>query len=325
MTHPTDPLSLDALWRGLAVPLGSLVLFMSISLLVANVLEAMNWTRVLARLAAPLVRLGRLKDISGASFSMAFVSGFAANTLLAESYEQGRLSRRELVLANLFNSMPTYFLHLPTMFSLAAPFLGPVAGLYVGLTFLAAILRTVGIVLAGRLLLPPIPEGCVVCRLDERKARTPREALATGWRRFQKRIRKVVLITAPIYSAMYFARVYGLFDTMETFLARHVGDLGVLPPQALSIVAFHLVAETTSGLAAAGAVLQGSELPVRTVVLALLIGNILSSPMRAFRHQFPYYAGIFKPALAARLIVYSQTLRAASIALVAICFAIFTS
>lgn len=321
MTAPTP----ESLLHGLVLPLGSLIVFMSISLLVANILEAMNWTRFLARLAAPLVRLGRFKDVSGASFSLAFVSGFAANTMLAESYERGTLSRRELILANLFNSMPTYFLHLPTTFSLAAPFLGPVAALYVGLTFLAAILRTAGVVVAGRLFLPPIPEGCVVCRLDELKPRTPWEALRKGWHRFQKRIRKVVLITAPIYTAMYFARIWGIFDAVEDLLATHVGSLGFLPPQALSIVAFHLVAETTSGLAAAGAVLQGGELSARVVVLALLVGNILSSPMRAFRHQFPYYAGIFKPGLAARLIVYSQLLRATSIALVTAGFAFFTS
>lgn len=313
-----------SLWQGLIWPLIRLIFFISLSLFVANVVEALNWTRFMARLASPLVRLGRFKDVSGASFSMAFFSGFGANSLLAESYEKGALSRRELFLANLFNSMPTYFLHLPTMFSLAAPFLGEQAAVYVGLTFLAAILRTAGIVLAGRLLLPPIPEGCVVCRLDEHKARSFREALATGWKRFRKRIRKVALFTAPIYTLMYFAKTFGFFDWLERWLAANVGQVGFLPPEALSIVVFHIVAETTAGLAAAGAVLSDGELPTRVVILALLAGNILSSPMRAFRHQLPYYSGFFSPGLALRLICYSQLLRAGSLALVAAGFAVFT-
>ncbi|MBA4358605.1 MAG: hypothetical protein C0405_12865, partial [Desulfovibrio sp.] len=54
----------------------------------------------------------------------------------------------------------------------------------------------------------------------------------------------------------------------------------------------------------------------KELVLALLVGNILSSPVRAVRHQFPYYAGIFKPGLALNLIISNQALRAASIALV---------
>jgi hypothetical protein len=40
--------------------------------------------------------------------------------------------------------------------------------------------------------------------------------------------------------------------------------------------------------------------------------------MRAVRHQFPYYAGIFKPALAMRLIVHNQSFRAASLLVVGV-------
>ena len=43
--------------------------------------------------------------------------------------------------------------------------------------------------------------------------------------------------------------------------------------------------------------------------------------MRAFRHQFPYYAGIFKPRIAAKLIIHNQALRAASIVLVTVVYA----
>ncbi|MBL3582047.1 hypothetical protein [Oleidesulfovibrio alaskensis] len=42
--------------------------------------------------------------------------------------------------------------------------------------------------------------------------------------------------------------------------------------------------------------------------------------MRAFRHQFPSYAGIFKPRLALHLIVINQCLRAGSIVAVGVLF-----
>jgi len=283
---------------------------------VGNLIEALNWTRGVARLAAPLTRAGRLQDIAGASFSMAFFSGVAANSMLAEAHAKGRLSRRELVLANLFNSMPTYFLHLPTMFFVTVPFLGRAALLYVGLTFTAAILRTVGIVLLGRVLLPPLPEGCITCRLDELKSAGWKEALARTWERFVKRIRRVVVITVPIYVAVYLLGKYGFFEAAGDWLASRVGIFAWLPPEALPIVVFNIAAETVAGLATAGALLDAGTLPVRDVVMALLVGNILSTPMRAFRHQFPYYAGIFSPSLAGRLIVYNQLLRVGSLVLV---------
>ena len=311
------------LWHSLLWPLGRLLVSLAVGLLVANLIEALNWTRFLARLATPIIRLGHLKDVVGASFSMAFFSGMAANSLLAEAYSAQKLSDRELILANLFNSLPTYFLHLPQMFFITVPFLGAkAAGLYVGLTLLAALLRTAAILVYGRMVLPPLPEGCVACHLSE-GGFSWKKALRKGFARFAKRIRTMVLFTVPIYVGIHYMVVYGVFGTMEKWLSSHLGLLSLMTPQAVSIVMFQVVAEFTAGLAAAGAMLGAGDLTTRQVVLALLVGNILSTPMRAFRHQFPYYAGIFKPRAALRLIVHNQALRAASILLVTIGYAFF--
>ncbi|BBD08879.1 hypothetical protein [Desulfovibrio ferrophilus] len=309
---------LHTLWTGLGWPLIRLIFFISVGVLVGNLIEALNWTRAVAKLAQPLTTVARLKDITGAAFSMAFFSGITANTMLAEAHEQGKLSDRELMLSNLFNSLPTYFLHLPTMFFITVPFIGDAAVTYVGLTLFAAFLRTVCIVFMGRLLLPPLPEGCVVCRLDEQKSRGWSEALERTWSRFKKRIHKILRITVPIYILIFFINKLGGFTAMEQFMAEHVSVFSWLPPQALGIVVFHVAAEFTAGLATAGALLADGSLTTREIVLALLLGNVLSSPMRAFRHQFPYYAGIFKPRIALRLIAVNQTLRVAAVILVGI-------
>jgi hypothetical protein len=190
-------MDLAELWNSLVWPLLRLLASLSLGLLVANLIEALNWTRFMARLAAPLIRIGHMKDVVGASFSMGFFSGMAANTMLAEAYAEKRLTPRELVLANLFNSLPTYFLHLPNMFLITAPFLGSAAVLYVGLTLFAAILRTVSILVVGRLLLPPLPDGCVVCHLGDGRV-TFKDALKKSWTRFKRRIRTIALFTIPI-------------------------------------------------------------------------------------------------------------------------------
>lgn len=318
MVHaPADPLTLAALWSGLAVPLARLLLSVSIGLFIGTLIEALNWTRAVAKIAQPLVSLGRLKDVAGASFSLAFFSGAAANAMLSEAYEKGEITKREVMLSNLFNSLPTYFLHLPTLFFIAAPFIGPAAGLYVSLTILAALLRTLGIVALGRLTLPPLPEGCVVCRLADQPTRWDwPAALDKTWKRFKRRLPRMVFYTIPVYVAFFFLKRWGVFDAMEAWMAENVAFLSWLPPQAMGIIGFHMAAETTAGYAAAGALVQTGGLTTKELVLALLVGNILSSPVRAVRHQFPYYAGIFKPALALNLIVSNQALRAVSIALV---------
>lgn len=318
-----DTLTLAELWHGLALPLSRLLLSLCVGLFVGTLIEALQWTRGVAKIAQPLVRLGRLKDVAGASFSLAFFSGAAANTMLAEAYEKGEITKREVMLSNLFNSLPTYFLHLPTLFFIAAPFIGPAAVLYVSLTIGAALLRTLAIVLLGRLTLPPLPEGCVACLLPDTERWAWRKALESSWKRFKKRLPRMVWYTIPIYVAFFFLKRWGAFDVMEAWMAENVAFLSWLPPQAMGVIGFHMAAETTAGYAAAGALVQTGGLSLKELVLALLVGNILSSPVRAVRHQFPYYAGIFKPALALNLIVSNQLLRAASIALVTLAYAVW--
>ena len=143
-------------------------------------------------------------------------------------------------------------------------------------------------------------------------------------KRFQRRIRKIIRFTVPIYILFFFLARGGMFSLPEDFMAAHLGFLSWLSPKAMSIIALQVAAEFTAGLAAAGALLQDGRMDYSQVVLALLVGNVLSSPVRAMRHQFPYYAGIFKPRLAMELIFFSQSFRTLSIALVALFYYLAT-
>lgn len=307
---------INTLWHGLGQPLIRLVFFISLGLIVANLIESLNWTHGVARVATPLVRLGHLSETTGASFSMAFFSSVAANTMLSEAYDQGAISKRELIFANLFNSLPTFFLHLPTLFFIAAPLIKQTAFLYVGLTMSAAGIRTAVIIILGRLILTVKETNCVSCLLAQEKTKW-RSALTKTWDRFRKRINKILIFTIPIYTLIFLLNQYGLFEVIEKAISRHLSFLAWLQPQSVGIVALQLTAELAAGLAAAGALLDSGGLNSREVVLALLAGNVLSSPMRAIRHQLPFYSGIFRPRLAVELIFYNQLFRTGSIVLVA--------
>lgn len=316
----THALTLVALWHGLGWPLIRLVVSVSMGLLFANFIEALNWTRGLALLAKPLIRIGHLSETAGASFSMAFFSGVGSNTILAEAYDQGRLTKQELVLANLFNSLPNYFIHLPTVFFLTAPLIKMAAFLYVGLTLLAALLRTVLVLAAGRLLLARRGAGDVDAVLAAHRPVTMRQALDKAWQRFRRRIRKIILFTVPIYTLIFFMHRLGLFHRLEHVMTEHLSLLAWLDPRSFGIVVAQVAAEFAAGLATAGALLATGTLGARQVVLALLVGNVLASPVRTFRHQYPYYAGIFSPRLAAELVFCSQAFRIGSIIVVGIAY-----
>jgi hypothetical protein len=305
------------LWDGLVWPLIRLCFFISIGLLIGEFIESLNWTRYAAKVASPLARKAHLKDVSAASFSVAFFSSITANTMLAEAYEKGKISERELIISNLFNSLPTYLLHMPSIFFIAAPFIGSAAALYVGLTAFAAILRTGAIVYSGKFLLLPQEEGCLPCRLNELDEKREFKSVAhKTLNRFKKRLPKMLYLTCPIYTFFFALKQLGVFDWLESLMTNSVSFFSFLPPESITIVIFHMTAEFTAGLAAAGALMSDTGLSVSHTVGALMLGNLLSTPIKALRRQFPYYAGIYGPKLAARMVFYNQFSRGASIALV---------
>jgi hypothetical protein len=299
----------DAL-RELWWPLTRLLMGLALGQLVAYLLEAMRWTRPLGRIGAPLARAAHLGEAAGAAFALTFVSPAAANSLLAQRHEAGRMSMRELVLANLFNGLPAYIVHTPTIFLLVWGALGSPAFTYVGLTLVAAAGRTAFTILLARRLLPAPPPGDEA--LPETDAVPPGEAVRRAWRRFLGRLPRLVCFTVPMYLLMYALQHMGAFAALEAWLGGTGGWLAAVKPQAIGIVLLHLAAEFGAALGAAGGAMATGALTSQEIVLALMVGNILSTPMRAMRHQFPAYAGIFRPGPALRLLLANQALRAIS-------------
>lgn len=310
------------IWAHLLWPLVRILFFVAIGLVVANLIESLKWTNHLATLARPLIRIGNLSAITGASFSMAFVSGVSANTMLAEALDKKQLQKKEMVLANLFNSLPRYFLHLPTVFFLTVPLIKGAAIIYVGITFFAALLQTMAVVAVSRIVLPK-PAQAVNTAPHNKDTITWRQAIEKSLKRLKKRMKKICLFMVPVYTLFFVLSRFGIFDRLEEIFAG-AWFLSWLHPQSLGIVILHVTTEFSAGLAAASVLLAENSLTIREVVLALLAGNILAAPIRAIRHQLPYYMGIFPAKLAVELVVLSQLVRAACVIIIGFCYYRFT-
>ncbi len=305
------------IWSQVMWPLGRIIFFVAIGLIVANLIESLNWTDRLAIMARPLIRIGRLSSITGASFSVAFISGVSANSMLAEALDKGKIGKKEMVFANLFNTLPRFFLHLPTVFFLTLPFIGKAAVLYVGITLGAAILQTSLVVFCSRLMLPPREDEAKIDTLERNKRKTWREVISRSIKRLKKRMRKILLFLVPVYVVFFILSQYGFFHRIEELFAQ-AWFLSWLPPQSLGIVIMHVTVEFSAGLAAASVLLADNSLGQRDIVLALLVGNILAAPIRAIRHQLPYYVGIFPAQMAVKLVVVSQVTRGCCLILVGV-------
>jgi hypothetical protein len=248
----------------------------------------------------------------------------AANAMLSEFYDDGKISRGQLFLTNLINQFPAYFLHLPTTFFIVVPLTRWAGGLYFALTFTALILRTAGCILFGRFFLT-LQEDMADSRVETNvkgSSRTSQSVWQKLASRLPLRIAKVTVYVAPIYIIVYLLNAAGGFDWLRDGLA-HWTVTTFLPMESLSVIIMSFVAEFTSGFAAAGALLDAGVLTVKQTVIALLIGNILAFPMRALRHQLPRYLGIFTPKLGTQILLTGQLLRVASLMLVGMAYYLF--
>ena len=84
------------LYARLLKPLFTLTLAIAVGLLAGMVIETAGLAARLGSLAAPLLRLGHLRQPSALAFTAGFLSAVSASTILMNSYQDGAISRREL-------------------------------------------------------------------------------------------------------------------------------------------------------------------------------------------------------------------------------------
>jgi hypothetical protein len=320
-TGGSPHLTAKKLYHHLASPLLHLLVYMGLGLLLGQAIESLGWAARLGGWAAPVLRWGHFKQESGASFTAAFFSGILANTMLETLYQEGRISRREQTLTYLFNNaLPVFLLHLPTTFFIIWPLTRRAGLIYLGLTLAAAVLRSVVLLVYGRLRLPTPAggESAAPGQMPERKEKLLQEI----WGKFSRRFTRVVFYTLPIYVFIFLINDWGVFKWLRDVTASYVA-LRFLPMEAASVVIFSVAAEFTSGMAAAGALLQAGALTVHQTVLALVLGNIVATPIRTLRHQLPSNVGIFSPRRGTQLLVLSQAVRLLSLVLVVVPYAVW--
>ncbi|MBW2027503.1 MAG: nucleoside recognition protein [Deltaproteobacteria bacterium] len=309
----------EFLWGRLARPLIRLTFFISMGLFVGQIIEATGWTNKVTVMARPFMRWGHLTSQMGAAFTTAFFSGTASLSMVVAFYGEGRASKREVTLSVLLNSFPTYFVHLPTTFFVLLPLVGKAGLVYLLVTLGAAILRLVSVLAYSHFKLPPAVS---VYQEDPGTRKHWKTVFSETSKKFAARIRRILLIVLPVYLVIAMASHAGFF----LWLRRSAAGLftsDLIPVEAMSVVIFTLVAEFTSGYAAAGAMLDSGALTLSQTVLALLAGNIMAAPIRALRHQMPYYMGIFRPGTGIRLMVLTQAFRVGSLLVAGALYVLF--
>ena len=297
------------LYLKLVKPLVRLSFAIAMGLLLGMVIENSNLSGRLGYLFSPFLRFGHLKEPSALAFTTAFFSAVAASSVLANAYKDEVISRRELVISALILTFPAFFAHLPSVFFTITPLVGVLGIYYLGILLAGDILRTSAYLLWGRLTLPPYQPAPL--EPGSRHA-TWKEIWQATTAKFFRRLYTILVVTIPVFVGVFLAQEGGLFNWLNSRLSVFLKGTQI-PVEAVSILIFSLAAEATGGFAAAGALLASHSLSPAAVLFTLIMGTIISSPMRAVRHQLPFYLGVYTPKLGLNLMILSQLFRTLSL------------
>jgi hypothetical protein len=320
-TYQIEALNTQIIFLRLLWPLVRLMMFITIGLLIGQIIEATGWTKALAVLARPLFRFGNLRNQCSAAFTTAFFSGVTANAMLLDFFKEGKITRRQLFLSNFVNQLPAFFLHLPTTFFIVIPLTGLAGVLYFVITFVAVILRTILLLIYGHFHLSHAAAETAneVHQVSKIKVQKVAGIWSQIKSRLPRRIARIAVYVVPIYTLVFVLNAMGIFKLLREGVADYVITT-FMPMESLSVIVLSFASEFTSGFAAAGALLDAGVLTIKQTVSALLIGNILAFPVRVLRHQLPRYIGIFSPKMGTQILLIGQGFRIASIIFVGIIY-----
>jgi len=275
----------------------------TLAILLVEVLMEMGWIARAGFLAAPLIKFAHLHPECEVSFITAFGSPTASNSILARLYDTGIIDKNELVIASQINSFPSSVVIMRSLVPVLIPLLGRAALIYLGIIFLVGLLRTVLVLLVGRLILEEKPYRHVK---SSSSGLSFQEALRRSWRESRAILKRIVVNIVPVTLVVFILIDLGFFDFLAGYVEGYAGSLPV-PSEAMPILAAWF-ASNIAAYTVAGSLYNQGVLTVKEVVVTLLLGRILSSITRV-RTEIPFYLGIYEYRIGFELMAISIFLR----------------
>lgn len=283
-----------------------LFILVGVACFIGAIFEYKAWSRFAAFLAEPLIRFGRLPKVSGVAFLTAIFSNNAANTLVSGSYSENRITREEMIISAMCNSYPAMVSHsLRILFPLFSA-IGMAAIYYYSITFGTGLLMTIAFLLISRYRKNISDDTDCAASVKKGEEMSWIEILKKSSKRTSSVLIRMFTITAPIYFLVAYLSKQGVFNVWKQAMPEAIGKY--LSPEIMAVLAARL-----GGLVNAGSVasefLRQHNINAWQIVLAFLIGNVITSPIRTIRRNLPSAMGIFPRRDGLWIVLTLQSLR----------------
>lgn len=302
-------------WRK-ALILTELALFITLGVVIAQILEVAGVIRWLACITRPVLWLGDLPEEAGPALIVSLQSGAIANSMLVGYRDEGELSNRQLYTSVFVVSCLSLFAHLPTFIvPLAAAFGWEATIALFSVRFGAIFVEILLILLVSRFLIRPwFGDTKSVREVEEKeepKKRGEKDKDLTFWQKVWKRSRRtlfrLLICLVPSFALMAWLEYSGAFKSLSQSMPG-LFSYEFLPAQAPAIVAGQAVNLYNGAILAANFVDEGA-ITVKQAIIVLLFGSLVTAPIRTLKHALPTYLAVLGPRAGFVMAVSAQVLR----------------
>ncbi|MCK4733971.1 MAG: hypothetical protein KAT65_16075 [Methanophagales archaeon] len=259
------------------------------------------------RLIKPLSRKSNISAVSALSVVTCTFSTAAGYSMLVDGLNEKIVSEREVIATTVISSFPSILSHLFTFFiPVVIPILGLTTGsIYVCIVGLAAFLKScIGIILA-RLWLKDA-NNCsskpTLSNLDPARApvgnkKSALNKSAKSTYKMLKRIVPTMFITLFLVSV---AMELNLFESFSAILEPVTNILGL--ESEIALISATEIVNTYAGIILAGSLLGEGLISTKGVLIALLLGTVVSFSARFVKHSLPLHVSLFGPKLGGKTV-----------------------
>ncbi len=282
----------------------------AIGILVTNYAVNIGLMRKFDRLVLPISKRANISGVSALSVVTSMFSATAAYSMLSEELTAKRVSEREVIATTLIGSFPGILSHLFTYFlPVVIPILGFTTGMiYICLRGLVALIKTCfGFVLA-RIWLGGdafLPDGSSA----HHQAYKPDNGSVSGnrssaWNKSVKTTYRMLRRIVPVMFVTLFLVALlmerGVFQAVSGIIEPVTNILGL--ESEVALVSATEILNTYSGLVLAGSFFDASVLSTKGVLIALMLGNVISFSARFAKHSLPLHVSLFGPKLGSKIV-----------------------
>ena len=256
-------------------------------------------------LIKPLSSKANISTLSALSVVTCTFSTTAGYSMLSDGLNEKMISEREVIATTVISSFPSILSHLFTFFiPVVIPILGLTTGsIYVCMVGFAAFLKTCFGIFLARLWLknndfsakPQLSTNHDPAPVGDNRSALNKSAKSTY--KMLKRIVPTMFVTLFLVSV---AVELNLFDSFSTILGPLTNILG-LESEVVLISATEIV-NTYAGMILAGSLLGEGLISTKGVLIALLLGTVVSFSARFVKHSLPLHVSLFGPKLGSKTV-----------------------